>query len=205
MTAIPMRAAKALDRVKDHVHFASAWLNTPRRTGAIAPSSTALARQMAFAAAVQPGGRVVELGPGTGVVTRALLEAGVSEDELLLVELNVEFAMKLAKRYPRARVVVQDAFTTLEALVSAGEEVASIVSSLPLLTYKKDQRRVLCDHAMRLVGPHGRLVQYSYGLGSPITPTDDIRAMSSRRVWSNLPSAVVWTYQAGCNGSPTRQ
>ncbi len=180
----------------NYMQFARIWLNAPLRTGAIAPSFRNLARHMAFAAAPQPDSLIVELGAGTGVVTQVLLELGVQEKNLTLVESNKNFSCILKKRFPKATIITEDAFVTIGTLLSNRQTISSVVSSLPLLVYRKEKRQDLCRQALSLVGPYGRLVQFTYAPVSPISITDDIYAVSSRRIWSNMPPAVVWTYQA---------
>lgn len=181
---------------KDWSRFLAAWRRAPLRTGAIAPSSSTLAGLMAFCAALRPGMRVVELGPGTGVVTEAILAAGIRQEDLVLVEADEAFAALLAKRYPEAQMVCGDAFRAIEGFLDAGSPVDAVVSSLPLFVYPRPMRTALCRNALALVGPHGRMVQFTYSPISPVKPSPGIRAVNSRRIWRNLPPATVWTYRA---------
>jgi len=181
----------------DHTAFLRSWLSAPLRTGAIAPSSEALARAMAFACAPQRGTRIVELGPGTGVVTRALIEAGVCENDLTLVELAPAFRAILKKQFPRAEILAEDAFSVVEKLSERTENnVSAVVSSLPLYVYSKSKREALRKNALDLVGPHGRFVQFTYNLASPVSSHSALLSTRSRRIWGNFPPAVVWTYQS---------
>ena len=178
----------------DHGRFVREWLRAPLRTGAIAPSSKALAREMIFAAATRSGDRVVELGPGTGVFTDALIEAGIDERALTLVELNTEFAHALRERLPTSTVMTKDALSALEELTRQKIPVDSVVSGLPLLSFPKEFRTEICKKALGLVRTHGRFVQFTYSMVSPVPIEHEIRATRSRRIWGNLPPAVVWTY-----------
>ena len=185
----------------DYLEFARAWARAPLRTGAIAPSSSALAREMVFAAAPTAGKKVLELGPGTGTVTDALLEYGIPEADLVLVELNPQFAAALQRQYPKATVLEQDAFDAIGALQSASETISAVVSSLPLLVHPHDRRLALVQAGLDLAGPMGRFVQFTYHLASPLRCDRAMRAMRSRRVWGNLPPATVWTYQCRTAGA----
>ena len=192
----------------NYAEFAKAWANAPLRTGAIAPSSRALAREMAFAGAPAAGTRVVELGPGTGIVTEALLEYGVREQDLVLVELNPDFASALQARYRSATVLMDDAFDAVRALGKRSEPVSAVISSLPLLVHPHRRRVDLLEEALDLADPFGRFVQFTYGLVAPVRPPAKLRAMRSRRVWGNVPPATVWTYQhrmAACDRMPSQQ
>src|SRR4051812_19294517 len=85
------------------------YLERPLGIGAIAPSSRALARAMVEALAPAPGDTVVELGAGTGVFTRALLERGVAREKLVLVEFDEHFAKHLKQAFPGVEVIQGDA------------------------------------------------------------------------------------------------
>ncbi|GBE43087.1 MAG TPA: methyltransferase domain-containing protein [Rhizobiales bacterium] len=181
----------------DYRVFFRAWLSKPLRTGASVPSSRALSEAMAAAAAPAPSAKIVELGPGTGTVTQALLDAGVREENLTLIELNDEFRDLLKKRFPRAEILAEDAFSAITRLMQTKErDVSAVVSSLPLTLYPKEKRIRLRDEALRLTGPNGRLVQFTYSPISPMPHDPAVIAHCSRRIWTNLPPAAVWCYRA---------
>lgn len=140
--------------------------------------------------------RVLELGLGTGAVTEALLSGGVNQSDLTLAEADPRLAELLGQRFPLAQVVCGDAFRAVESLLDAGTEIDAVVSSLPLLVYPKRERLALCRNAAALVGPHGRVVQFTYGLSSPVARMSQVTRTASRRIWRNLPPAVVLTYRA---------
>ncbi|WP_435104443.1 class I SAM-dependent methyltransferase [Arhodomonas sp. AD133] len=150
---------------------------------------------MALAAAVRPGAQVVELGPGTGPVTKALIGAGVRERDLVLIETNPRFVDLLRQRFPAATVLEEDAFAAIARFAEAGMTLTAIVSSLPLMVFPRRRRRRLAMDALRALGPHGRLVQFTYGPVSPIPLDPALIAEPSRHIWNNLPPAVAWTYQ----------
>lgn len=191
------RTLKAL--VSDEVRFLKTWASKPLTTGAVTPSGRALARSMA--ARVDPAwkGAVVELGPGTGVVTAALVERGIDPSRLVAIEYNGAFAQLLARRFPTARVIEGDAYALRRTLALHGvHDVAAIVSSLPLFTRPPLQRRDLMAEAMSLL-PEGRpFVQFSYALVPPV-PAEEGRYSFDVSDWilMNLPPARVWTYRSG--------
>jgi phosphatidylethanolamine/phosphatidyl-N-methylethanolamine N-methyltransferase len=186
------------ERLQDEARFLRSWLDNPLTAGAITPSGPALARAMAEA--VDPGrpGPVIELGPGTGPVTEALVRHGVAEDRLVLVEFDPDFCILLRGRFPRARVVEGDAYSLAATLagVLAGP-AAAVVSSLPLLTRPEPVRLRLLDEAFRLLAPGAPFVQFTYGLISPVPRQGGgFRADVSPPIWLNLPPARVWVYRA---------
>lgn len=180
----------------DELRFLRNWLLAPLTTGAQMPSGRRLAQAMAAAVDPQIPGWVIELGPGTGPVTRALIERGVAPERLWLVEANAEFCQLLRRRYPSAQVLHGDAFAAMRQLRSAGLPVAAVVSSLPLMTLAPRRRLRLLRDCLRLMGHGGRFVQFTYAFRSPLPlRARGVRATAAPRVWFNLWPAKVWTYQ----------
>jgi phosphatidylethanolamine/phosphatidyl-N-methylethanolamine N-methyltransferase len=161
------------------------------------PSGRALARAMAGAIDLSLPGAVVELGPGTGAVTAALIERGVAPERLILIEFLPEFCEVLRRRYPAARVVTGDAFTAPDILRSLGAgPLAGVVSCLPLYGKKPECRARLLNDLLRL-GPKGMpFIQATNFTRSPI-PFDAAKIAGTRsaRIWFNLLPALVWTYR----------
>ncbi len=182
----------------DSAHFLMSLMSTPRLTGAVAPSGRALARAMAAASGPPADGLVVELGPGTGPVTKALFDRGLDRRRLVMVEYNPQFCRLLEERFAPARVIQGDAYDLPRTLSElAGERVSAFVSSLPLLTRPPRERLKLLGDAFALMGADGVFVQFTYGLVSPI-PREILDGRYSagrgRPIWANLPPARVWTY-----------
>jgi phosphatidylethanolamine/phosphatidyl-N-methylethanolamine N-methyltransferase len=150
-------------------------------------------------------GLVVELGPGTGPVTLALIKRGIAQERLVLVEFDAAFCKLLKRRFPRATVIQGDAIrlrATLEGKID--QPVAAVVSSLPLLNMPDGQRLALLEDAFALMPPDGRFVQFTYGLVSPMPkkpkgggPAVAFSSEVSAHVWLNLPPARVWVYRPG--------
>jgi phosphatidylethanolamine/phosphatidyl-N-methylethanolamine N-methyltransferase len=181
----------------EHLNFLRGLILRPKNVGAITPSSPALAK--AIAAQVDPSkpGPVLELGPGTGVVTEALIERGVAEDRLIAIEYDPDFVALVAKRLPRARVIRGDAFAFAEMLDGTIDQpYAAIVSGLPLLNFPVDTRRTLIEAALARLAPGAPYIQFSYGTNPSIPPTDRYTVKRAATVWMNLPPARVWVYRA---------
>lgn len=188
-------------RVRGHcsedLKFLKTWAAKPLTTGAVSPSGRWLARAMA--AAVDPiwTGTVVELGPGTGAVTAALLARGVSFDRLVAVEYNPDFAEHLRARFPGLRVIVGDAYEFADTLRHAGVgDVAAVVSSLPLFTQPPLRRRHLLEQSMKALEPTRPFIQFSYALVPPVPAEAGSWTLDvSGWIMRNLPPARVWTYR----------
>ena len=193
------RARRQLGHLRDDLRFSLEWASKPLELGAVSPSGKPLARMMAAQVDPAAPGYVVELGPGTGVITRALIERGIAQERLLLVEFNPEFAAMLRRRFPRARVVVGDAYDIANLLpeIIGDKAVAAVVSGLPLFTKPAEQRRKLVRDALALVGDAvGAFIQFSYALVPPV-PRDPwaYTLRGTKRVWWNLFPARVWVYR----------
>ena len=190
-------ARRVRGQYSDDIKFLRSWASRPLTTGAVSPSGRYLARAMA--AAVDPAwpGMVVELGPGTGAVTAALVERGLPPERLIAIEYNPDFAEHIRARFPGLHVTVGDAYQLTEALKHAGvSEVAAVVSSLPLFTRPPLQRRRLLDQAMAALPPGRPFIQFSYALVPPV-PAEPSRWTLDVGGWivRNLPPARVWTYR----------
>lgn len=181
----------------DETRFLRSWLERPLVTGAVTPSGKMLARTMASYVDPRLPGPIVELGPGTGPVTEALVRRGVAQDRLVLIEFNPEFCTLLRRRFPKATIIRGDAYDIGAALDGVvGEKAAATVSSLPLLTKPIDQRLTLLDAAHRLMHPGAPFIQFTYAVTPPIpTRSKSYTASGSNRVWLNLPPARVWVYR----------
>ena len=184
-------------RLDDEVRFIRSWIERPLSTGAVTPSGKLLARTMARYVDPNSTGPVVELGPGTGPDTEALVEAGVDPARLVLVEFNPTFCRLLRSRYPEATLVQGDAYSIrrlLEALLR--QPAAAVVSGLPLVTKPVKQRLRLIRDAFELMVPGAPFVQFTYSVASPLPKRlGGFSAESSERIWMNLPPARVWVYR----------
>ncbi|MCQ8782247.1 class I SAM-dependent methyltransferase [Mangrovibrevibacter kandeliae] len=186
----------------DDARFLRNWLQRPLITGAVSPSSRWLGRMMAGYVsmdAVAEGRRVLELGPGTGAVTRCLIEAGIPEEQLVLVEYSPEFVRLLRARHPRAHVIEGDAYHPGEAVDAlAGPGFAAVVSSLPLFTRPEVLRETLLGAAFDRMPPGNPFIQFSYALTLPVKP-DRVGARIETSPWvrRNLPPARVLVYRRG--------
>ena len=184
-------------RLDDEMQFIRSWIEKPLSTGAVMPSSKALARTMARYVDADASGPVIELGPGTGPVTEALVEHGIDQSRLILVEFNPDFCRLLRARYPEATVVQGDAYRLRRIVeVYVREPAAAVVSGLPLLTKPLRTRLRLMADAVGLLAPGAPFVQFTYAMVPPIPKAlSGIRVVASELIWLNLPPARVWVYR----------
>jgi phosphatidylethanolamine/phosphatidyl-N-methylethanolamine N-methyltransferase len=182
--------------LREQLLFLRGLIANPTGVGAIAPSSPALAR--AVAAQVDPAidGPVLELGPGTGSMTRELLARGIAPDRMVAIEWDANFAKAIAKDFPGIKVVRGDAFDLDGTLPKRGlKQFAAIVSGIPLLNHPTERRCALVDAAFRRLAPGAPMIQFSYGFRPPVKPPPEIGVRLAAYVWMNLPPATVWVYR----------
>ena len=176
-----------------HLDFLKGLIARPKNVAAIAPSSPALARAIADQVDPAMDGAVLELGPGTGIVTEALRERGIAAERLTAIEYDPAFARQVRERCPGVRVLQGDAFA-FPALTD-GVRFAAIVSGLPLLNHSPAERRALVETALAHLVPGAPFVQLSYGLHPPIAAPDGVALKRAALVLLNLPPARVWVYR----------
>jgi phosphatidylethanolamine/phosphatidyl-N-methylethanolamine N-methyltransferase len=193
------RALKKPLRLDDEVRFLRSWIEKPLHMGAVMPSGRLLARTMAQYVDIDSEGPVIELGPGTGAITNALIAHGVEQKRLVLVEYNPGFCALLRDRYPQATVVQGDAYALRDSLWNVLSAPASaVVSGLPLVTKPMLTRLKLIRDAFVAMAPGSPFVQFTYSVAPPIPRSlPGVSTEASERIWMNLPPARVWVYRKG--------
>jgi phosphatidylethanolamine/phosphatidyl-N-methylethanolamine N-methyltransferase len=194
-----VRALKKPLRLDDEVRFLRSWIEKPLHMGAVMPSGRVLARTMAQYVDINSKGPVVELGPGTGAITNALIEHGIDQKRLVLVEYNPGFCALLRDRYPQAKVVQGDAYALRDSLWDVLSAPASaVVSGLPLVTKPMLTRLKLIRDAFVALAPGAPFVQFTYSVAPPIPKSlPGVSTEASERIWMNIPPARVWVYRKG--------
>ncbi len=190
---------------RDEMRFIRSWLEKPLVIGAVAPSGKALSRTMARYVDPASTGPVVEIGPGTGPVTEALLERGIDESRLVLLEFNPSFCDLLRERFPRATIVQGDAYDIRNALRPILKEpCAAVISGLPLFTKPLEMRIRLLHDIFTLLAPQAPFIQFTYAVIPPIPKSlPGARVEASERIWMNIPPARVWVYRQVEPASPS--
>jgi phosphatidylethanolamine/phosphatidyl-N-methylethanolamine N-methyltransferase len=136
-------------------------------------------------------GPVIELGPGTGAITNALIEHGVEQKRLVLVEYNPGFCALLRDRYPQAKVVQGDAYALRDTLWNVlNAPATAVVSGLPLVT------KPMIRDAFTKLARGAPFIQFTYAVVPPIPKSlPGVSTEASERIWMNLPPARVWVYR----------
>jgi phosphatidylethanolamine/phosphatidyl-N-methylethanolamine N-methyltransferase len=193
------RAVKKPLRLDDEVRFLRSWIEKPLHMGAVMPSGRVLARTMASYVNPNEHGPVIELGPGTGAITSALVNNGIAQKRLVLIEYNPAFCVLLRDRYPQATVVQGDAYTLRDTLYGVlGGPASAVVSGLPLVTKPMLTRLRLIRESFAALAPGAPFVQFTYSVAPPIPKSlPGVSTEASERIWMNLPPARVWVYRKG--------
>ena len=189
---------KALaEKFDDELKFFRGWIDKPKAVGSIVPTSSITARKMASVVNPKSGLPVLEVGPGTGVITRAILAQGVKPENLYTVEYSPDFVRHLRRLYPDINVIEGDAFN-LDATLGdkSGLTFDSVISGVPLLNFPVAQRIAYIESLLDRI-PKGRpVVQLTYGPLSPIPPgRGDYTVEHFHFVIRNIPPTQLWIYR----------
>jgi len=169
------------------------FVRNPRSVGAIAPSGPVLSGKMA--AGLTPQSRVLELGGGTGTLTRGIAAAGVDGDNLTVIEMNLDFIRSLRQQFPGARVVDHSAFE-IETLPEEVGDLDAVVSGLPLVNMSRDNHRAIMRGAFTRLKPGGCYRQFTYRprcpIGDDVLEEFGLKATYETMALRNIPPAFVY-------------
>ncbi|SIT53859.1 SAM-dependent methlyltransferase [Mesorhizobium prunaredense] len=189
------------EKFDDELKFFKGWIDKPKAVGSIVPTSSITARKMASVVNPKSGLPVLEVGPGTGVITRAILAQGVKPENLYAVEYSPDFVRHLRQLYPGVNVIEGDAFN-LDATLGdkSGLTFDSVISGVPLLNFPVEQRVAYVESLLDRI-PKGRpVVQLTYGPLSPIPPgRGDYTVEHFHFVIRNIPPTQLWIYRRGAH------
>lgn len=192
--------------------FFLAWLRNPRAISAVVPSGSRVSALMTQG--IGPAtGPVMELGPGTGAFTYSLLERGVREDDLTLVELSADFVRLLRGRFPKARVLHLDATQIGETDLFEGSPFGAVISGLGFRAMRPREIHAILGGAFKNLKPGGAFHQITYGPRCPVPDQvlDHLNLREvriGRTVWNIPPASVYRISSAGdcktLNGSGSK-
>lgn len=183
----------------EEIRFFKGWMDGPKSVGAICPTSSITAKRMASVIDPSSGLPVLELGPGTGIITKAILERGIAPEQLVSIEFSTDFYQHLLKAYPGVQFINGDAFDLDKTLAAfEGQMFDSVISAIPLLSFPMEKRIELLESALDRM-PAGRpFMQITYGPISPvIAKPDRYKIKHYDFVVRNIPPAQLWIYTRG--------
>ena len=181
----------------DELKFFKGWIDKPRAVGSIVPTSSVTARRMASVINTKSDLPVLEVGPGTGVITKAILQRGVKPSELFAVEYSHDFVTHLTRNYPGVNVIEGDGFNLDKTLGDMRDATFDcVISGVPLLNFPVSRRVADLESLLKRI-PHGRpVVQLTYGPKSPIPPgLGNYTVEHFHFVLRNIPPTQLWLYR----------
>ena len=188
----------------DATIFFSLWLQKPLRIAAANPSGSRLADALARCVPLDRPGPVLELGAGTGSLTRGLVRAGCPPGRIIAVEREPRLAAVLHREFPGMTVIEGDATRVREYIGGRVEQLSAVVSSLPIKWFPLEAQRAIVISCLDLLRPRGQFLQMSNAFSSPL-PMEalGIAGREICRVWLNVLPAQVWAYEAAGRGAPS--
>ncbi len=200
---------KVARRFDAELRFFKGWVDKPKLVGTLVPTASVTARRMASVVDVNSGRPVLELGPGTGAITREILKLGVKPQNLFSIEYSSEFVRHLVRDYPGVNFIHGDAFDLAACL---GDKCSwrfdSVISGIPLLNFPVSRRVRYVEQLLDLL-PEGRpIVQVTFGPHSPVPPGGgNYNVTRFDFIIRNFPPAMLWLYHRGpeiVGGTPKR-
>ncbi|KFG89670.1 Phospholipid N-methyltransferase [Sphingobium herbicidovorans NBRC 16415] len=195
--AIALPNGEFRTRATEYLDFLAAWVKKPRQTASVVPSSRYLARLMV--GHIDPlDGPVLELGGGTGVFTRAILQTGLPAEKLEVVEINPAFARGLRRHFPHVSVLETPA--QIVSTVAAGEpgQYQTVVSGLPLLAMDRHMHADILSESFRMLRPGGSFIQFTYSTRPPVSRDVlhalDLEVARVGQTVRNFPPATVFRF-----------
>lgn len=185
------------ETLNETVLFLKRWIKHPLRLGAIAPSSNSLADLIAKNVSLKEDHYIVELGAGTGTLTRKLMQHGIPKERLFIIELDPGLYAYLEDSLHDANVIQGNA-CDLEKLLPKEclGRVSTIVSGMPISTMPFKVQKSIFEAAFKVLSPDGDIIQYSYRHTSPV-PAERLNLSKERLgiTFKNIPPATVWRFK----------
>ena len=195
-----LRLKERLGRKFDEeIRFFKGWIDGPKSVGAILPTSAVTARRMASVINPASGLPVLELGPGTGIITKAIIERGVAAENIVSIEYSTDFYQHLKRTIPGVNFINGDAFD-LDTTIGDWKDrkFDAVISAIPMLSFPMEKRIALLEDLLDRMPPGRPVVQITYSPVSPIDARPDrfhIRHLDF--VVRNIPPAQLWVYSRG--------
>lgn len=193
---IDLIKTKVANKLGSELRFFKGWLERPRTVGTPFPTSSHTGKAMASVIDLASGLPVLEVGPGTGVVTRAILNRGLDPAKLVAVEFAPEFSSGLKHDFPGICVLTGSAFDLDSVLGDMTIPLFDcVISGIPLLNFDLASRLAYVEDMLDRI-PAGRpVIQVTYGPRSPVPPgSGSFLVQRADFILRNVPPAHLWTY-----------
>ena len=181
--------------MRDNLVFLGQMARRPFRVGAVAPSGRALGRAMADCLPADTK-NVIELGGGTGNITKAILDHGISSENLCVFEINPVFVAKLRTRFPDLSILDKPA-QDLDA--APFDDVSAVISGLPLLSFSRKLQHDILTAVFEKLPKGAPLIQFTYSTAPPMSKAFltefGLSVEKYKRVYLNVPPATVFVFR----------
>lgn len=188
---------KIVARFKEDFRFIKAWVKNPGTVGSIKPTGEIAARYMASLLPIDTGLPVLELGPGTGVITKEILKRGLEPNKIVSIEYSKEFYNYLVSNIPGVNFINGDALDLTKTLKDVEYKTyAGVICAIPLLNMPKLHREEIINEGLKLIAPNGPFIQLCYGPKPPLAAVPGkFTVEKSDRIFRNIPPAGIWIYR----------
>ena len=196
MQSTKLSMQKGIKKQSDTSLFFGRWLKNPLQMGSIIPSSPRLGQLIAQHIDRHSKSRILELGAGTGAITRSLINSGVSASRITMLEIEPNMARHLSEKFCDATVICGDAFNLpIDKIKLGGNEVGAVICGIPLVLLGTEKQRQFIDQ-VQAVAPGKGFLLYTYCITSPL-PYEALGLEARRLAWTpfNFPPASVWHYR----------
>ncbi len=185
------------NRIANDLRFLKGWVKQPKSVGSITPTNKQAAELMTSLIPHNSELPILELGPGTGPITKAILNSGIAPEQLISIEYNKDFYNHLSQTYPGVTFIQGDAFDLKKTLEDySGQKFSAILSGLPLLNFSSDKRAKFIEDGLSWLAPGAPFIQLCYGPRPPVkAQKGKFTAYPSKWVLSNVPPARFWVYK----------
>ncbi len=176
--------------------FYKALFQNPRAIGAAMPSSKRLAKNIAKQVPLRTDAIVIELGAGTGVITRALIEHGIADHLIVAVEASPHLAEAVSEKFPNIKVIQGNAINLVKLLGQQHLPINAIVSSLPLRSLPAETTQKIVEQIDQVMDKGSRYIQYTYSNKESIfNKISKYKKIYSGTTWLNLPPARIDVFE----------
>jgi len=190
--------------MKEKLQFLQAFLKNPLKVGAIAPSSPELAAEMLQGIQPDDHNIVLELGVGTGAITKFLREAIPSKDSYLGIELDGDLVTSLNQNFPDMNIICGNAAEAYKIHAESGlGKVRYVVCCLPFVSLPKEISESVLAEIEKFMGEGCELRLFQYAHGYYLPPAIRLREFLKNRygkskrsplILKNVPPAFTLTW-----------
>lgn len=194
------RSREIAKSMAEDLRFIKGWIKQPKTVGSIKPTSRQAAKLMVDQLP-KTDLPILELGPGTGVITSMMIENGIEPSRITSIEFDSEFCEFLRKEIPGVNFIEGDAFNLKDTLKNTPDhKFGAILSGIPLLNFPKEERQDLIASSLDWIADGGPFVQLCYGPKPPVPAKPGVfKTRPTKWVLSNIPPARFWIYESDKN------